>query len=258
MKLDRATALQLLPCYVCEDLPADATQALEDLLAQDPDLAGRLHLLRSVRELHADRLLKQAPELTGRADALEPALPSVRRVPPRSPWGLAVGFAAATMLTVSAAVTPPEPAGDTLARLHSSVAGDDALLLRAESPVALVAMLRDAGVSPQLAIVHDLSAMGFSLVGVRILGPPGVGAHPGVAIVYEKNGQRFVCQIQLAAPTSVAPDKTATAEGVVLRAYTGDSGAVVSWNQGGRWCLFGGPADTDALLAMVQMRMTSS
>jgi len=256
MSLDRAAALQMLPCYVCNDLPADAVAALEALLAEDDDLAVRLEHLRATRDLCVERLLEGAPELAPWPE-LMPAPAPVAQVPPTRPWGLLAGLAAAAALALSVAATPPEPAGPGLVSLHTSVASDDAQLLRAESPAALAAQLRKAGVSPQLAMVPDLSGMGFSLVGVRILGPPGIGTHPGVAVVYEKDGQRFVCQIQLATPTQAAPEATTTAAGVVLRAYSSTDGAVVSWHQGGRWCLFGGPADASELLAMVKKRMTA-
>lgn len=258
MILDREAALLLLPCYLCDDLPADVLDALEGLLADDAFLADRLELLRNTRDLCSDRLLQGAPDLTEWGAPAKTARPSLPTTSPTRPWGLLVGFAAAAMVTLFSAALLPPPAGNALAALHHAVAGDDARLLRAETPAELVAMVRNAGVSPQLAMVHDLSALGFSLVGVRVLGPLEVGAHPGVAIIYEKDGQRFVCQIQLVPPTTAAPEKTATVAGVVLRAYTSDSGSIVTWHHGGRWCVFGGPVDSDTLLAMVQTRMTSS
>ena len=257
MSIDRKAAIEMLPCYVCGDLPADAVAILEDMLAEDPVLAERVQHLRQVRDLCVDRLTETVPDLPEwSAPAAAPASPAPK-APPTRPWGLLAGLAAAAALALSVSTSAPEAAGPGLVDLHAVVSSDDALLIRAASPQALVAELRQAGLSPQLAMVPDLSKMGFTLIGVRVLGPPGLGAHPGVAVVYEKDGKRFVCQIQLAVPTRSAPEHTDSAAGTVLRAYSSDTGSVVSWKEGSRWCLFGGPVASGELLAMVRQRLTA-
>lgn len=256
--LTRTQVLELLPCYVCGDIPPELTAYIDAEVQNDPDLRQRVEALRKSREQCMEQLAATAPPLDFEQNVPLPVAPTpASHEPTASPIGLVAGMlAAALMLLVlgSAASTPP--AGMSVGALHAMVTTDDDALIRAPSHAAMVDALQAAGVSPQLAMTHDLSAMGFEMVGVRILGAD-TGTAPGIAIVYEREGQRFVCQIQLAPPTYGAPSATDVAAGVVLRAYQTEAGAIVSWRDGGRWCVFGGPVSTERLLAMVKMRMTS-
>ena len=267
MSLAREQLLDLLPCFVCGDLPPDLIASIDAAVQDDPDLAQRVQALHNSRE--------QCLELLGSAPASfdfevpihaatphapsTPAAPAVATEPTTGPatMGLVLGIAAAAALLVAvgSASTRP-PAGQVVGAMHAAVSSQDAALVTADSPRELAAALRDRGVSPQLAMAPDLSAMGFQMVGASILGPDEAGGAPGVAVVYERDGERFVCQIQLARPTYGAPDATDLANGTVLRAYRTDQGAIVSWFGGGRWCVFGGPSEPIAMLELVKARMT--
>lgn len=262
MTLDRQQVLDLLPCYVCGDLPDHVIGAVDAAIETDPTLQDHVHTLRSSRE-QCIRLLSEAPppfpfEVDASAAPTEaPAHPPTALDGPPGVVGLVLGIAAAAVLFIAVgSATPLPPSGATVGALHAEVSTHDSALITAASPKALAAALGDHGVSPQLAMAPDMSKMGLKLVGARILGPDGPGDAPGVAVVYERDGERFVCQIQLVRPTHGQPHSTDSAGGVVLRAYRTDHGSVVSWFQGGRWCVFGGPAEPVAMLAMVKARMT--
>jgi len=258
MTMDRTRVLDLLPCYLCGDLPDHINASIEAYLDTDLDMKGRLDTLKSSRDLCVELLQTDIPaHFDFEAPPAPAPAPAAPNVPATRPVGLVLGIAAAALLFVSMrSVSPSIDSGTEVGELHTEVSSNDALLLTADSPMALMGVLRDHGVSPQLAMVPDMSAMGFTLVGARILAPDTTGGGPGVAVVYERDGERFVCQIQLQPPTHGAPIATDTAKGVVLRAYRTHSGAIVSWYQGGRWCVWGGPAEPMAMLSMVKMRMT--
>lgn len=253
MTIPRETVVALLPCYLCDDLPDHIAAAVEEALATDADLQSRLEALTTGRDACLEALTAVAPELAAwpELDAPAPPHPSV---PPTQPWGLAVGIAAAVLLAITAGRSPAPALERTLAAESTAIASEDGALLRASSPQALAAALRAAGVAPQLAVVPDLSAMGFQLVGARPTASED-SALPGVAVVYERNGERVVCRIHTARPTDSRPDATRTVEGITLRGFEHDSGAVVAWSSGGRWCLFSGPMPLAALLDAVAARI---
>jgi anti-sigma factor RsiW len=255
--LSRVQVLELLPCYLCGDLPTHINLAIESMLETDTDLGERLATLRTSRDLCKELLEQRAPELLADPPSQPAPAPLAPVSPPTRATGLVLGVAAAAIVLLAmGSVGQRAPAGEEVGALHTLVSTDDAALIRAESPQALTAALQAAGVSPQLAMAPDLSEMGFQMVGARVLGPH-LGTAPGVAVIYEKDGERYVCQIQLVRPTHGLPDDTTEAAGTVLRAYKSENGAVVSWFGGGRWCVFGGPASPEALLAMVGQRITS-
>ena len=76
-----------------------------------------------------------------------------------------------------------------------------------------------------------------------------------MAVVYEKDGKRYVCQIYGAVPTALRPDRVEQVGPVVLRGFERGAQAAVSWSSGGRMCVFSGEAPVEELLAVVRRRI---
>lgn len=292
MKLDRDTIEALLPCYLCGDLPPGAAAQIDAALAADPSLQRRLDalghgrdaclealaLLRSDRPdlgdldltaLQAEATTRPAVEAAsdpadpmsetaptaadGAAMSQPPSRPTAAPPPQPSPLsGLGLGLAAAAALLafgLSQGAAPPAELG-FLARHDLAVKADAPLISAADGPAALTQAFRDAGVPPALAHAPDLSAWGFTLVGGVVSSD-----QPGVSLVYEKGGQRYVCQIYSNLRTHSRPDQTADVFGVAVRGFEGAGRAIVEWSAGGRTCLFSGPGELSALMAVVTDRI---
>jgi hypothetical protein len=246
MNLDRDTILGLLPCYVCGDLPQGVAAAIGAAVAADPELEAAVAGLRSSRVACQEALLVGIAEL----DLLQPAggRPPVAAPPAGGAAGSALGLlgglgaAALVLVALTGLGAPPRPADLALARAAELGAGP--LLDPGADPGAA---LRAAGATPQLALAPDLSAHGLRLVGVA----PIPGPRPGTAAVYERDGQRFVCQMIVAGGAPGTPDALREVGRLQLRGYAGPEGAVVIYDLGGMRCLFSGPLPLDALLELV-------
>lgn len=248
MSFERDELLHLLPCHLCGDLPAGVSEQVEEALRDDAELRIMYDTLVVSREECA-RLLEAAreavPELAELGHAPAPPVPTV---PPTRPWGLAVGVAAALLLTVGSALQDRQDAVEQgFFDTHVAAVESPALLAGPGLPVALQA----AGVEPRLAMAPDLSAQGFALVGVMPV-PGG-----GVAVVYERDGKRYVCQIYAAVPTALQPDRVEQVGPVLMRGFERGEQAAVSWSSGGRTCVFSGEVPVDELLAVVRQRLQS-
>jgi len=293
MTLDRETIEALLPCYLCGDLPPGVAARIDAAVAADPTLQARLDTLGRGRDacnkalallrddlpdlgdLELDLAPLQAsagPAVEAGADPTDPAsetaptaagapLPASlpAPTPPRpaaSPLpGLGLGLAAAAALIafgLSQGSTPPAEVGFLAQHDHAAHASAP-LLSATDGPGALKQAFRDAGVPPALAHAPDLSAWGFALVG----GVVHEGA-PGVSLVYEKDGQRYVCQIYANLRTQSRPDRMVEVQGVRVRGFQDGSRGIVEWSAGGRTCLFSGPGDVSALMAVVTDRIRRS
>jgi anti-sigma factor RsiW len=250
MSFDRAELLHLLPCHLCGDLPEGVSDQVEVALREDGELRAMYDTLVVSRE-ECGRLLEAAREAVPELAELGQAPPPVhheRTVPPTRPWGLAIGVAAALLLTVAAAVQErQDPVEQGFFETHAAATQAPELLAGPGLPGAL----RAAGVEPRLAMAPDLSAQGFALVGVMPV-PGG-----GVAVVYDKDGKRYVCQIYAAVPTSLHPDRVEQVGPVLMRGFERGDQAAVSWSSGGRTCVFSGEAPVGELLAVVRQRLQS-
>lgn len=180
------------------------------------------------------------------------AAPQPATAPAPAPAGslvhLLVGLAAAAALVLSFASGSGAPAQEVALTHSVAAAGPD--FVAGTEPAVLRQALLDRGVSPALAMVPDLSAQGYQLVGVEVS-----PARPGVAVVYTKDGQRFVCQIFGAMITSSNPDRVEQVQGVTLRGFSDGDNALVAWTSGTRTCIFSGPASLDALFAEAAARI---
>jgi len=276
MTLDRDIILGLLPCFVCGDLPPAVSEAIAAAVAADPALQAAVAGLRASREACREALLGALPGLDlavapaplrgvgGPADggmldgvAADGALPGeagaarAEAAPGAAAlWGglvAGLGAAAAVLIGVVGVGAAPGPAALALDRAERLAAAPP-LAPGADPAAALLA----AGATPQLAMAPDLSAHGLRLVAVA----PLPGPRPGTAAIYEKDGQRFVCQMIVAAGPPGPPDALREVGRLQLRAYrvgegSSPKGAVVIYDISGMRCLFSGPLPLEALLELV-------
>lgn len=261
MSFDRSALLHLLPCRLCGDLPDEIVAQVDAALAEDAELRSMYEELELSRDQCAqllDSAMEAVPglaELGVGAPAAAPA-PSGPAVPPTRLRGLWLGLAAALLLAVGAAASTPAVPCARYFSAHAAAAQAAAStapeLVRGAGP-ALRAALLAAGVEPRLAMAPDLSDQGFTLVGVLPLGTP----HGGVAVVYEKDGKHYVCQIFGAGPAPGQPDAVEAVGGLLLRGYEDGPRSAVSWTGGGRMCVFSGEAPLGDLFAVVRRRVRS-
>lgn len=268
--MDTSTVRALLPCHVCGDLPPDIGAQVEAALRRHPELQAEADALRSSRRacLEALRAVDPLPDLPSFEDTLTPVpvlhLPDDEpEAPPRPPraspaeraWaGLFLGVAAALLLLLGLEHRArPLPGAGILAE-HAAWAEPGAALVRTSDPVALARALREAGVPQHSFRVPDLSAMGMQLVGgAAVAAERGLGA----VVVYERDGQRFVCEFAAHVPAGPTPDlavRVANRDLLAFETFHRDR-AVVVWRDGGLFCLFSGPMAASELLTMVSARL---
>ncbi len=253
MTLPRETVELLLPCYLCGDLPEELLADVGAAIAADPDLRMRLHTLGDGREACRAALQAAAGALPELGDA---GLPSPNLPPQSDPggaaWpGLLAAVAAAILLMATFAGAPPQPEELRLLAVHRSAVAAGPAFIEATDGARLSAAFRAAGVSPSHAMAPDLSGQGYRLLGGMVN-----AQRNGVAVVYEKDGKRFVCQIYAAEVSHSRPDRVRRVRGVTLRGFQQEGASVVAWTAGSRTCLFSGEAPLDTLLAEAAARLS--
>lgn len=248
MSMDRDTARQLLPCFVCGDLPGPVAAQVQAVLDAHPDLQAQADDLRAAEETCRSLVA----ELAGQV----PALALLDRAAPPEPLGAGralLAVAAALLLVVLGAWRLGQhPPVDGLLAHHQAFATEQAPGFLAETdPHALASALMATRAGPYLGMVSDLSAMGLQVVGGGLT----PGDRLGTAVVYTDGERRYVCQMF----GGVAPtDPPALVEQVgahTLRVYQVGELSVVVWQEGGMVCLFSGERPPAELLAMVQAKL---
>lgn len=259
--MNRETARTLLPDYVAGDLGAAALADVERALADDGDLRALAGQLRREQELVARALAREpSPDVvlaTWPTLPVAPAAP-VEPKPSRSArLAIVTAAAAAAMLAglfgwwVTGLPGPITPDVPGLARAYVLVDDGELELLDATDPVALEGAFDAAGVPPAVRVVPDLSAIGLRTVGVVIL----PGKVPGVAVVYERDGVRYLCQMyrELAA---TRPAETVVDMGDLrIEAWREGDVSLAAWNAPGMVCVFSARVPLAQLLAVVQERV---
>jgi|GEM_PF-3126116 len=266
MSLDRSTVLAMLPCFACGDLPPEQAALVRAALDQDPELREHLAHLHGAMAACEEALGEGAlgegggdgarpPVSVAEAPVSElerPVRPAAS-APPLRVGAALLGLAAPLLLSIGTAATVlgPRPV-DALAPNHALAAAADAPgFITQSDPAALSIALRAAGVEPGQAGVGDLSFMGLRLVG----GMKAPGDRPGSILVYERDGQRFVCQMYGGEASQGAPAALATVGGHLLRAYQAGPTSVVVWEAFGMICLFSGELPAQELLAVAIQRV---
>jgi anti-sigma factor RsiW len=170
------------------------------------------------------------------------------RPTPGGPLAVVLALAACASLMIGfMGGGSPDPAEVSLSE-QVLVDAHVAPLQAGDSKAEIIQGLLDAGAPPSLARAADLSAMGFELVGARVLD----GDRSGVVAMYEKDGQRFACQMFPGFSSGGRPDVVRSVNGVTVRGFdTGDMGGVVAWTNGGMTCIFSGPAPLETLMLAV-------
>ncbi|RME20333.1 MAG: hypothetical protein D6798_20715 [Deltaproteobacteria bacterium] len=255
MTLDRRTLRELLPCYVCGDLPEPIAAQVRELLARDAELAAEARNLEGAQDACRELLLGMADELPDLAAlVVAPVLdpPRAPAAPVRGGWALVAAAVGLLFVLGGVGILSRHPPVDGLLAQHAPFAAGQVDGFIAESdPDALAAALVRAGALPELGAVPDLRPLGLHLLG----GGLATGDRPGTVVVYEKDGQRFVCQMFPGSAPRDMPVATRRVAGRTLRAYVDGDLAVVVWREAGMVCLFSGRAPPETLLAMVQAKL---
>ncbi|NOY25932.1 MAG: hypothetical protein GXP62_08685 [Oligoflexia bacterium] len=260
MTLDVSHARQILPCFVCGDLPPQIAVQVQALLDAHPQLAAEADALKGAEgacRALMERLAEEYPDDLLDFDDLSLSAdpdPVPTLAAPLRPW-MALLAAAASLLLVVGAVTAlhaSQPALQGLPDQHAlHVAADDPAFIAQTDPATLGQALVAGGVEPGLAMVPDLSALGLDLVG----GQP-VSGRPGAVLVYQgQGGHRYVCQLYSGAPPTDPPDAVRHVAGTTLRGFQRGNLGVVVWQAYGMFCMFTGDGPVDQLLAMISKRV---
>ena len=187
--MDRSQLVELLPCFVCGDLPPEVMAQVQAAVDADPELAAVVDLLADNNELCRDALVAEAPGglLLERVEAEAGA----------RGWPLVVGLACAAIFAL-ALLLPNQHAElpsfeDDL--VHASAATGDLHLDRvdgwvdADSASELEQAFLAQGLTMPMAMVADLSDLGLRVVG-------GVAHDQGTVVTYEDaDGTRFDCHM---------------------------------------------------------------
>jgi anti-sigma factor RsiW len=239
--VDRQTAIALLPCFVCGDLPAQAAAGIERLLESDPELRALERDLRAVR-LECGDLLRQPA----------PALP-----PPAVRWSAAAALSAAALvlavlgwLLLSAPAAGPLEGFAEVAALSAGAPG--ATWLEETAPEALRRAFLAAGVPPELAMAPELTHLGLSIAG-------GAVVDGGAVVIYrDAEGREYRCQMVGATPLAATPDRRLRAPRAGLPdvdLYRRGGEALAIWRGGGMLCVFSGEVPAEALAALTLARL---
>ncbi len=244
MSLDRQAVSQLLPCFVCGDLPPDLIEQVQRALEADPELAAQARALREAeaacRELLAD------PDAPGR---------SFFSASPLAPQGfgraLLVAASAVLLAALGASLhAAAQPPLGGLVEVHLQTSGSGALgFIAQEDPARLAASLRQAGVPTDLLMIADLRAEGLRLVGGQPA-PSGLGA----LILYEKDGVHYLCQVYRALP-AMPPRELQQVGATTLRSYQHGSVGLVRFEGPGVVCVFSAALPAEEIAALVARRL---
>lgn len=274
-----ASLVPTLPCYLSDDLPAGWSERVQAALEADPELSRTLDVLSQARGACRAAVQVTAPMMPAFGTLMAPPAPpesGARLVPEDAAFGsevastptllspaggrwrsgAVVAALCAVVLSSGAVTTHLAPAASPgLAyQAVAQLADTEGLpgFHRASDIAELKGALAAAGAAPALVDgVMDLSAQRLALVGGGVVHGP----RRGVAVVYARDGRRFVVQIYPDAGWGGRPDQVVRTRRALLRGFDGGAESVVSWSANGRLWLFSGPESLDRLLAMVAVRM---
>lgn len=261
MNLDAAKVRELLPCFVCGDLPEHVAAQVQAILDANPQLQTEALHLRDAEGACQEFLAGLADQMPALGDLAAPAMPELvptPALPPvlplRAPLSL-LAAAAGVLLVVGMSAwqgASRAPLQGLLAKHGPITAGTDSAFVAGQDPATLRRALIDAGALPGLAMVPDLSALGLQLVGAQV-----TTDRPGVVIVYQRDGIRYACQMYTGEAPADAPQAVRLVAGTLLRGFHEDGLSVVVWDAVGMVCLFSAPLPLDQLMAAVEQRMTA-
>lgn len=240
----KAAELVHLPDLLADDLPAQQSERLRELVEGDAPLEALLDAIVEAREvcravLHQTPVAAVEAAATGRGpDALGGA------------GGVLLGLLAVVLAFVLTAL-PPRPSGlGALLVAHQSAVGRAPGFIPAGESEALAAQLRGRGASPAAAAaVQDWSTLRLRLKGGLI--SPGDGL--GVVALYSLDSRLVTVQELPGRPDLGTPEESWLVDGVVLAAWhQGEVGLVLMIEPAvGRVRAFGSTMPPGQLLALL-------
>lgn len=242
--MSREELLDLLPCYLCGELPPQVMNQVRQALDADPELLEILDSLDVSQRECGEALQGTPPSEIGWAEPRRSSAIS-------RPWsGLAVlavaVFAFGAWLLPS--MDPLEGLLVQVAETHQSAPDQHPDWIAQRQPRQLAQAFEDQGLSPMMAMVADLSSMDLELLGGHVVGG-------GTVVVYEDaQGRRFECHMAMDGPTGEAAQVLSSDGKPDLEVHRiGDATAVV-WREQGMVCVLVSTAH-DAVVALAQAKV---
>lgn len=251
--MDRNQLIDLVPCYVCGDLPPELMDQVRAAVEADPELAALVEALSQDNDLCRDALGAQAP--AGLSLEAAPA-----RDPAMRGWPLVVGLACAAIFAL-ALLLPSTQADlpafeDDLVDAVSLAA--DLHLERADGWVEASSAkeLEDAflaqGLTMPMAMVADLSDEGLFVVG-------GVVHEHGTIVTYEAaDGTRYDCHMTGVLPFEAQPTQVLEAprQGAPdLQVFDLGVQTAVLWQDGPMICVLVTRGAEDRVVALAKAKV---
>jgi hypothetical protein len=226
--MERSQLLELLPCYLCGDLPPEAMEQVRLALEADPEALVALGGLRRVQEHCAESLMQgPPPELKWEEPA--PAPSTIGR-----PWAALAAVAVAVFalgVFLLPSLSSPVGALVEVSAVHEAEPLSHGSFIAARDARQLEKAFESQGLDPMMAMVADLSHLELQLVGGHVVGN-------GTVVVYvDDAGRNFECHMAMDAPSG-EPNRVLSADGQPdLEVYgMGDATAVV-WREHGMICV---------------------
>lgn len=242
--MSREELLELLPCYLCGELPPQVMNQVRQELDADPELLEILDSLETSQRECGQALQGAPPPSIGWAEPQEPSAVS-------RPWAalatLAVAlFALGVWLLPS--ITPPEGVLAQVAETHQAAPEKHPGWIAESQPRQLADAFEDQGLSPMMAMVADLSALELMLVGGHVVGA-------GTVVVYEDaEGRRFECHMAMDGPTGDAVQVLSADGKPDLEVHRIGASTAVVWREQGMVCVLVSTAH-DAVVVLAQVKV---
>jgi hypothetical protein len=226
-------------------LAADRRQALEDRVAESPELAALLEeQQRALAVVHGAATEVDAPAaLRARVEAGRRPAPRVRSRPVAIAGGIAAVAAAVLLLVLTLPGGAGGPGLAQAASLATRPATDPAPAVSSETPKLLDEAVGD------IPFPSWLDEFGWRATGVRT---DEIEGREAITVFYERNGRRIGYTI-VAGDALDVPDRATRAQrdGVELAGLTLDGRQVVTWERGGLTCILSGElVDRETLLKL--------
>lgn len=264
--MTRDQAIQLLPCYVIGDLPADAAASVEATLEEHADLHALVDQLRdqnerSVRVLCGGEIPLEL--IDAWADEEPPEIPILPPPGAERPAGRAslaiagMAMAVAAMLMIALAWslgprTGPVASVPSVVYAHETAMDGRLQALDPSDRAALERAFVVAGVPAQARVVPDLTQLGWTTEAVYIL----PGQPPGSAIEYRVGDLRLLCQMWVGLDEPRRSEMTRQVADVQLDGYHADGVSLVMWHVGEMLCVMTADIPLDQLMALVERRVS--
>lgn len=263
--MTREEAIELLPCYVSGDLPADQTAALEDLVVRDEEVRRLAERLRVQHERAVAALCARAvpDELTrqwrGEVEDTE-EVPTAQAVSSRTPFLLTVlAVAAAALIALGLTWTlgpgmPHVASIPSVVYAHRTVMAGQLPSVDPADPEALSRAWDAADLPPGLRSVADLSHLGLTITAVHLV----PGQPPGAATRYrDASGQEILCQRWLGLTVPERASVVRDVDGLRLHGFQADEVALVMWQEGEVLGVMSGEMPLERLTDLVARRVGS-